>query len=104
MANELATKPDTAIAEQVLIGGDLESLTPAQRANYYLRVCESKGLNPYTKPFQFIKLNNRLTLYATRDCTDQMRKLDGVSCWITGRELKEDIYIVTAKARDSAGR
>lgn len=101
----LAKKDDAAaIAEKVLIGGDLAQLLPAQRATYYMRVCESVGLNPYTKPFEYITLNGKLTLYAKRDATDQLRKLNGVSCWITGRDYVNDVYIVTAKAKDGTGR
>src|SRR5690606_23351175 len=63
------------------------------------------GLNPMTKPFEYIRLNNRLTLYAKRDATDQLRKIHGVSVEITGREMYGDsIYVVTARARDSQGR
>jgi hypothetical protein len=39
--------------EQVVIGGDLGTLAPAQRVAYYRRVCESMGLNPFTKPFAY---------------------------------------------------
>jgi hypothetical protein len=37
--------------EQALVQGDLAALDPEQRVNYYLKVCSSLGLNPYTKPF-----------------------------------------------------
>jgi len=104
MTNELAVKEQGAIAEQVLIGGDLSKLSPEQRATYYMQVCESTGLNPYTKPFDYITLNGKLTLYAKRDATDQLRKAHGVSCAITSRERMDDVYIVTAKARDTDGR
>src|SRR5690606_14245382 len=72
---------------------------------YYKTVCESLGLNPFTKPFEYITLNGKLTLYAKRDATDQLRKIHGVSVEITGREMYGDnIYVVTARARDSQGR
>lgn len=104
MSTNIQVTDTGAIAEQVLIGGDLAKLSPAQRADYYLRVCESIGVNPYTKPFEFIILNNKLTLYAKRDCTDQLRRINGVSCTITAREKLDDLYIVTAKARDKDHR
>ncbi len=55
-----------ALLEQVVVGGDLARLTPAQRLDYYRRVCDSLGLNPLTKPFDYLHLNGRLVLYATR--------------------------------------
>ena len=42
------------VMEQVIVGGDLANLDPQQRTSYYLRVCESLGLNPATKAFEFL--------------------------------------------------
>jgi hypothetical protein len=78
--------------EQALIQGDLAGLTADQRVNYYKAVCESVGLNPLTKPFDYLELDGgsgkKLVLYAKRDATDQLRKIHGVSVTITadGRE------------------
>jgi len=90
--------------DAVLIQGDLSTLSEDQRSSYYLRVCESLGLNPHTQPFEFIPLGGKLKLYATRACSDQLRKLHGVSIQILSRELVEDIYTVTARAEDMTGR
>lgn len=90
--------------EKVLIQGDLAFLNPDERVQYYNLVCRSVGLNPMTKPFDYIKLNGKLTLYARRDCTDQLRKLNGVSVEVSAREKIGDIYVVTAKATDRNGR
>src|SRR6266850_8500630 len=92
------------ILEQVLIGGDLSGLTEAQRLAYYRAVCQSLGLNPLTKPFEYLTLNGKLRLYALRDCADQLRRLHGISIYITNRERMGDIYIVTARAKDRTGR
>ena len=92
------------VLEQVLIGGDLSGLTPQQRADYYGAVCRSLGLNPLTKPFEYLTLNGKLRLYALRDCADQLRRLHGISIHIVTRERLGDIYIVTARARDRQGR
>lgn len=92
------------IIEQVIIGGDLSKLLPAQRVSFYNQVCESLGLNPLTKPFEYITLNGKLVLYAKRDCTDQLRKIHKVSLAITAREKIGDVYVVTARARNADGR
>ena len=42
------------VLEQVLIGGDLAQLTEAQRLAYYRAVCQSLGLNPLSKPFEYL--------------------------------------------------
>jgi hypothetical protein len=93
-----------AMVEKVVIGGDLAALSPQERLSYYKQVCESVGLNPLTKPFEYIKLNNKLTLYAKRDATDQLRKIHGVSIKIVAREKVDELYIVTAQATDKSGR
>ena len=93
-----------SLMEQVVINGDLATLSPGQRVDYYKLVCESLGLNPLTAPFAYIKLNNKLTLYAKRDCTDQLRALHGISTTITSREVTNEVYVVTAKASTPEGR
>lgn len=84
--------------ENVIIKNDLKDLTEEEKLKYYKDVCTSLGLNPLTHPLGYIPLNNKLTLYAKRDCTDQLRKLHNVSIVITSRTLEGDIYSVTAQA------
>ena len=90
--------------ERVLLAGDLSKLSVADRLFYYQKVCESVGLNPLTRPFDYLTLNGRMVLYAKRDATDQLRRIHGVSVNITARENIEGVYVVTAKARDKTGR
>lgn len=94
---------NAALLEKVVVGGDLKDLTPAQRLEYYGKVCESLGLNPLTKPFDYLTLNGRLTLYARKDATDQLRKIHNVSITIASRERLDDVYVVTARATIHAG-
>lgn len=98
--NEVARVQETpaAVLEKVVVGGDLSKLNPAERLSYYADVCKSVGLNPLTRPFEYITLNNKLTLYARRDATDQIRALKGISIQIVGRDLLGEIYVVTARA------
>lgn len=93
-----------SIIEQVVIQGDLAKLTPEERVTYYKKVCESLGLNPLTKPFAYINLSGKLTLYASKDCTEQLRKINGVSIEGLDDKIVDDIYIVKAKAKDKHGR
>lgn len=93
-----------AVLEKVLIHGDLSKLTSEERVRYYAKTCESLGLNPLTKPFDYITLSGRLTLYAKRDATDQLRALRKVSIAIVSREKIGDVYTVTARATTPDGR
>lgn len=99
-----AKRDDAAIVEKVVIQGDLAELAPADRVAYYSRVCESLGLNPLTKPFEYIELNERLTLYAKRDATDQLRHSRKINVTIVSRETIEGVYVVTARATTPDGR
>ena len=96
----------TALAtiENVLINGDLTRLSPQDRVLYYNRVCESVGLNPLTKPFDYISLQGKLTLYAKKDATDQLRKLNAISIERIDKEIVSDLYVVTAYAHDKHNR
>ncbi len=92
------------IMEQVIIKGDLSKLTPAERSNYYMIVCKSVGLNPLTKPFEYINLNGKLTLYALRTCTDQLRTIHGVSVEAMTESERDGVFMVTAKVKNRDGR
>jgi hypothetical protein len=100
----IAIRDTAGLIENVVVGGDLSKLTSAERVSYYRQVCGSLGLNPYTKPFDYIDLDGKLTLYAKRDATDQLRKVHGVSVNIVSRERLDGLYVVTARATTSDGR
>jgi hypothetical protein len=104
MTNEVATQNTANIMENVLMKGDLSKLTPQERTIFYMKTCESVGLNPLTRPFDYITLNGKLTLYAKRDATDQLRTVHGVSVEELAESEREGVYIVTAKVRNRDGR
>ncbi|WP_347243875.1 hypothetical protein [Thermogutta sp.] len=92
------------VLEAIVVRGDLARLSPEQRLTYYKMICESLGLNPLTRPFEYIYLNGKLVLYARRDATDQLRRIHRVS--ITHLEGREEggLYIVTVTGRLPDGR
>lgn len=92
------------VMQSVMIKGDLEKLTPMERVNYTNAVCKSLGLNPLTQPFGFIYLNGKLQFYAKKDCTEQLRKIHGVSIEILERKVTDEVLVVHARAKDKDGR
>tara|TARA_R110002020_G_scaffold377557_2_gene588626 strand:- start:1335 stop:2165 length:831 start_codon:yes stop_codon:yes gene_type:complete len=103
--NQVAKTEDPAsILESVMIGGDLSRLSEKERVSYYQTVCDSLSLNPMTKPFDYIKLNGKLQLYAKRDCADQLRAIHGVSIKVLEKEEIEGVYIVSVAAQNKHGR
>lgn len=95
----VATRWETAVMD-----GNLEALNPVERVELVRKVCESVGLNPLTGPFQYIRLSGKLTLYAKRDATDQLRSVHKVSITIVSRENLDGVYVVTARATMPDGR
>lgn len=100
----LAVVNDMTEIERVLVAGDLSKLAPEQRVTYYQAVCKSMGLNPLTRPFDYITLNSKLTLYAKKDAADQLRKINGISIGKPEITFQDDMIIVTVTGRDNSGR
>lgn len=97
---------DQNVVAALIINGDLGKLAPAEKVQYYNGYCERLGLDPFTKPFDLLRLNGREILYCTRSGAQQLNKLHGVSHAITSRTVIPDagVYEVTAKASLPDGR
>jgi hypothetical protein len=105
VTNLPVAQPDPSeIMEAVLLAGDLSKLTAEERTSYYMKVCQSVGLNPYTKPFDYIRLSGREVLYAKKDCADQLRSNRRISLEITDRKVTGDLMVVTVRATTPDGR
>ncbi len=100
----LTTTPLAEEIERVLVQGDIGRMPPDMRLEYYRNICVSLGLNPLTKPFEYLTLQGKTILYAKKDATDQLRKIHGVSINIVSRETLDGVYVVTARATDKHGR
>jgi len=98
--------PETAPVkmEKVLLGGDLSSLDPAERVSYYKHVCDSIGVNWLTKPFEYLKLDGKLVLYATKDCTEQLRDVKNISLVPRETKVEDGMYIVIVDASKPTAR
>ncbi len=103
-SKELDLSKTYALIEEVLATGNVANLTSEQRVMILKNLCESLGLNYRTRPFAFIPMNGRTVLYATKDCTDQLRNLHKVSIDISDRTTTNDVFMVTAKATFPDGR
>jgi hypothetical protein len=97
---------DQNVVAALIINGDLGKLAPQEKVQYYNGYCERLGLDPFTKPFDLLRLNGREILYCTRSGAQQLNKLHGVSHAITSRTVIPDagVYEVTAKASLPDGR
>lgn len=110
--NELQTTEQTSLvpadvsvgAMQSALAGDLSKLTEPDRLKYYGAVCQTVGLNPLTKPFDWIVLNGKLTLYANKGCAEQLRAIHKIEIEIVERKVEFDCFIVRVKATHGNGR
>lgn len=108
MSQELTINPvaeiDKKIIEQVLVTGDLSKLSPEQRCSYYLSTCQSLGLNPTTRPFEYVTFQGKMVLYARKEATEQLRKIHRISLEIKSTRRDGDLYIVSTRATMPDGR
>lgn len=98
------THGDAELAAIAATKNDLSQMSESQRAQLYGAVCKSVGLNPLTSPFEYIKLNGKLTLYAKKGATDQIRDTRGISIVKIEKDTIEGVLMVTATATDKNGR
>lgn len=103
--NALAvSQGDAELAAIAATKNDLSAMTEPQRAQLYGAVCRSIGLNPLTSPFEYIRLNGKLTLYAKKGATDQIRDIRGISITDTSHQVIDGVLITTVVATDKSGR
>lgn len=99
--------PKTIITpvELALVKNDLSKLTAEERLSLYNKTCESLGLNPLTSPFGYIEFKGgKLSFYALKNCTDQLRSIHNISIEITAKSKVDDLYVITAQAKMPSGR
>lgn len=95
---------DPQAVESLMLEGDLSKLTSAQRVQYYAATCDRVGLDPIARPFDYLRLNGKLTLYANKSCAEQLRCLHNVSLFDLQTNVVEDIFIATISAKTPDGR
>jgi len=103
MTTELATAnkpaPMPEIMERVIAMGDLSRLSPEDRISYYAARCEAAGLDPRTQPFQYLSLQGKLTLYASKTATDQLIAKHRLTVEIVERRMDRDAGIFEVHCR-----
>ena len=84
--SELATQPPphdaqtlSRVVDSIVLRGDLSGLAPKDRARFYVQVCESLGLNPAARPFDFLRLQGKEIMYANKNCADQLAAIHRVN-------------------------
>lgn len=95
----------TATLNKMALTGDAAQLDDLQKQTYYRSVAESLGLNPWTKPFDWLAGHGgKLQLYANKNAAEQLRKKFRVSVTALSVRREADVYIVIANVCDREGR
>lgn len=102
---QIQVQDKDVIVAKIVLKGDLSALKPREKVQYYNELCHALGLNPLTRPFEYIRLQGQEVLYANKSATEQLRKKYRVSVIEkTESQPREDVYVVTVKVEDSEGR
>lgn len=90
--------------ERLVVGGDVSSLTPQQRVQYYYARCQAAGVDPRANPFAYLNLSNKLVLYAQKSCTDQLIANHHLTVEVRhSQTLEGEVYEVTARVTRADG-
>ena len=89
---------------QKVVLGDLSALTTEERQKYYIFMAKKFGLDPETKPFDYLLLDGRLVLYATRNCTDQLRLKNSITTKSIQINFHDNIVYAIVCIQDKNGR
>lgn len=81
------------IVREMVVSGDLSKLNSEQLVRYYGAECSRLGLDPISRPFDLLRLQGKLVLYANRRCADQLAAKHNIT-----RTIVEDPQV-----RDYAG-
>ena len=98
------------ILRKIITRGDISDLTPEQQISYYIELCHKLDLNPLTKPFDFIEIEdkrtgkNKVSLYANKECAAQLKRNHRVSIWKVETKTEDGCIVATAYARTPDGR
>ncbi len=74
--------------ERALISGDLASLSTNERLAFYHSRCQAAGLDPRAQPFEYLNLNGKLKLYATKSATDQLIAMHHLTVELVERKFE----------------
>lgn len=104
-AVQLNPREHTIVNRAVEVG-DLSGLTAQQRTDYYFAMCTRYGLDPLSRPFDYIESKekrdgqtiNKLAIYPNQKAGAQMRRIHGITITIVSRENQGDVFVVIARA------
>jgi hypothetical protein len=90
---------------QSALAGDLARLSSEGKVKFYAKLCEFTGLNPLSKPFDWITFQGKVTLYPNKGCAEQLRALHRISFDDDfQRKIESGCIICTVRVTSPDGR
>ncbi len=89
---------DPEIIQSLVFEQDVAKLGPDQLLAYVKRLCDTLKIDIMMQPFQLLTLQKKKQLYATKNATDQLRQVQGISITDLKIEITNGICTATAKA------
>jgi len=96
--------------QHLLSTGDYSRLTDPQRAALYLDTCKSLGINPRTRPLDWIEFydpdtkTKKLTLYPNKSCFDQLARQHQIRLRIVEEKIVGTLFKVVMEGTTPDGR
>lgn len=90
--------------EKLLAQGDLAPMLPEQRLDYMRTMCKLLGISMLGTPFDFIKFQGQVKMYANSKCAAQLRAVYKISIKIVSCERVDGLYVTNLEARTGKGR
>lgn len=104
LSTKTAPEMDAETLFSLVTNGDCSKLKPEQKIAYYKARCEAAGLDPRAQPFQYVRLQNKEILYATKSCTEQLAAKHGIVCEVIEQKTEAGVRTVTVRSRTKDGR
>lgn len=102
-AIDVQAKMDPATLLKIATG-DTSKLSPQEKIQLIVQVCEIAGLDPRLAPFEFIKFQGKETMYAKKNAADQLVNVHKIKLDIVDDKMIGHIYRVRCKAETKDGR
>lgn len=90
--------------EKLIAQGDISPMTPVQRLGYMRSMCKLLGISMLGQPFDFIKFDGKVQMFANAKCAAQLRAVYKISIKIISCERIDGLYVTNVEAVTGKGR
>lgn len=86
------------------LGGDLSPLSPSQRSQYYLARCASMGLDPASKPLDWITFQGKLACYPNVGAAAQLADKRNIQVDLGEIRREDGMLVCRGRGKTPSGR